>query len=81
VVRRWEDLDYIKANVGLSSALWHLCFSLAFIFAVVGVIGDAANVKLGLTPSSWLLLAIVLSVMSTSFGISVAVEWYLKTSA
>ncbi len=30
-----------------------------FIFAALGVIGDALNITLGLEPMSWLLLAIV----------------------
>jgi len=33
--------------------------SLCFIFAALGVIGDALNITLGLEPTSWLLLAIV----------------------
>jgi putative effector of murein hydrolase LrgA (UPF0299 family) len=47
---------------------------------VLGVIGDAANVKLGLEPTSWLLLAIVASVLSVSLFIGWAVAWYLRST-
>ena len=81
MVHHWEDLDKLKAQIGIAGTLWHLCFFLSVIFAALGVIGDAANVKLGLTPCSWLLLAIVLSLAGISFGIGLAVAWYLKIAA
>jgi hypothetical protein len=81
MVHHWEDRDKLKAHIGLAGTLSHLSFSLAVIFAVLGVIGDAANVKLGLTPCSWLLLAIVLSITSVSFVIGWATVWYLKIAA
>ena len=35
-----------------------ICFLLGIIFAVIGVIGEAANLTLGLSSTIWLLLAI-----------------------
>ena len=81
MVHNWENLDYQKAAVGLSGWFWYLCFFLAIIFAVVGVIADAVNVKLGLNACSWLLLAVVASVMGVHFAIPWALQWYLKTAA
>jgi hypothetical protein len=81
MVHNWENLDHQKAAIGLSGWLWYLCFFLAIIFAVVGVIGDAASAKLGLTPCSWFLLAVVASVIGVYFAISWVVEWHLKIAA
>jgi len=35
-----------------------ICFFLGIIFAVIGVIGEVANITLGLSSTIWLLLAI-----------------------
>jgi hypothetical protein len=76
----YEDLEKMKANLGQSGAIGHICWFLAIIFAVLGVIDDAANVKLGLDPTSWFLLAIVASVLSVSVFIGWAVAWYLRST-
>jgi hypothetical protein len=36
-----------------------ICQYACFVFAALGVIGDAFNITLGLEPMSWFLLAIV----------------------
>ena len=79
--RYWENLDYLRASIGRAGALGGLCFSLAVIFAALGVIADAANVKIGLNACSWLLLAIVVAVLSETFYIGWALAWYVKTAA
>jgi len=78
MARPYEDLEKMKASLSRSGALGHICWFLGIIFAVLGVIGDAANVNLGLEPISWLLLAIVASVLSVSLFIGWAVAWYLR---
>lgn len=80
MVRSWEDLEKVKASVGRSGLVGGVCWFFGFVFAVLGVIGDAANVKLGLTPCSWFLLAIVVSVLSVSVYIGWAAAWYLRSS-
>jgi hypothetical protein len=77
--RPYEDLEKLKASLGRSGALGHVCWFLGIVFAVLGIIGDAANVKIGLEPESWLLLAIVASVLSVSLFIGWAVAWYLRS--
>jgi len=79
MVRHWEDREYVKASVGSSGALGHGCWFLGIVFAALGVIGDAANVTLGLEPISWLLLAIVAFMASIPLFIGWAVAWYLRS--
>ncbi len=66
------------ASIGVSGLCGHISFFLGVIFAVLGVIGDAANVSLGLEPISWLLLAIAAFVISAigyfSWGVVVYVD-------
>jgi len=45
-------------------AFAHVLWFLGAVFAVLGVIGEAINVTLGLEPISWLLLAIAAFVAS-----------------
>ena len=47
------------AGAGVSMVLAHVCWLLGLVFAVLGVIGDAVNITLGLEPMSWFLMAIV----------------------
>jgi hypothetical protein len=78
---RWADLETMKGAINSGGASGHFLWFLSIIFAVVGVVSDAANVKLGITATSWLLLAVVASAMSASAFIGWAVSWYLKTAA
>ncbi len=61
----FKDRDDVKAEIrdcGLTAAVFtYVCF----IFAALGVIGDALNMTLGLEPISWLLLAIVAGLNAT----------------
>ena len=50
---------------------------LGIVFAVLGVIGEVMNITLGLEPMSWLLLAIVASVVSIPHMIGWALFVYL----
>lgn len=80
MARRWEDRKQMAASIGTAGLWGHICWFLGIIFAVLGVIGDAANVSLGLEPMSWFLLAIVASVLSISLFIGLAMAWYLSTT-
>ncbi|MFC1952023.1 hypothetical protein ACFLV8_00090 [Chloroflexota bacterium] len=76
----WEDREKLKASLG-SAGLWgHTCWFLGVIFAVLGVIADAVNINLGLTPISWLLLAIAAFLAGIPCFMSIAMMWYLKTT-
>jgi hypothetical protein len=74
---RWEDREQIKRGIGLQGLLGDVCFLLGVVFAVLGVIGDAVNVTLGLEPMSWFLLAIVACLASLAFFIGWAMGLYL----
>jgi hypothetical protein len=61
------------ATHGLSGHAWtgRISWILGVIFAVVGVVGEAANTTLGLAPTSWYLLSIAAFVS----GVGNIVAW------
>ena len=63
----WEEpfknREEMRAALGPMGLSGHISLFLGIIFAVLGVIADAANATLGLEPASWLLLAIVACVV------------------
>ncbi len=79
MARHWEDREYVKAGVGSSGLLGHICWFLGIAFAALGVIGEAIDTTLVLEPISWYLLAVVASVLSISLFIGWAVSWYLRS--
>jgi len=75
----WEGRKRMADVRGMG--LWaHAGWFLAAVFAVLGIIGDAANVTLGLEPTSWLLLAIVAFAAGMPFFMGVGMAWYLRTT-
>jgi len=78
--RHWEDREQIKASLGSSGMSAHICWFLGVIFAILGIIADAANVTLGLTPTSWFLLAIVTLLVSITMFFGMGLAWYLITA-
>ena len=56
---RWKNRKMILTSASTSMASAHVCWLLGAVFAVLGVIGEAINVTLGLGSTSWLLLSIV----------------------
>jgi len=80
MARHWEDREKIKVGIGSEGKWGHIFWFAAALFAVLGIVGDAANVTLGLEPMSWFLLAIVAFLASITFFIGWAVSWYLETT-
>jgi hypothetical protein len=76
----YEDLEKLKTYAGRAGLLGGIFRALGIVFALLRVIGEAANVKIGLEQTSWYLLAIVASVLSVSLWISWAVSLYLKST-
>ena len=76
---RWEDRKQLADVRGTGMAA-HVGWFLGVIFALLGIIGDAANVNLGLEPISWLLLAIFAIVASVPFYMGLGLAWYLRTT-
>ena len=80
MARDWEDKEKMKAKLGSEGLVGHICWFLAAVFAILGIIGDAANVTPGLEPISWFLLAIATFLASITNFIGWAVSWYLNTN-
>jgi len=78
--RHWEDREFIKASLRSVGLQAHICWFLGVIFAVLGIIADAANVTLGLESVSWFLLAVFTMMIGMIWFFSVAMAWYLKTT-
>ena len=74
----WEDRKRVSDVRGMGLCA-HVSWFLGAVFAVLGIIGDAANITLGLEPASWLLLAIVTFLAGMPFFMGVGVAWYLRT--
>lgn len=55
----FKNREHVMAEIRRCALMGLISQYLSFIFAALGVIGDASNTKLGLEPTSWLLLAIV----------------------
>jgi len=79
-VPHWADREKVKADLSRCGRAQNICWFIAVTFVLVGIIGDAANVILGLQPMSWFQLAIVGFVASITFRIGWAVSWYLNTN-
>ena len=73
----WADRDKMREGLSRSGKTGHIYWFLAAIFAILGIIGDAVNLTLGLEPISWFLLSIVTFLASITFFIAWAVSWYL----
>lgn len=79
MVGHWEDLEQMKARVGSEGEETHVLWFVGIVFAILGVIADAANHTIGLESSTWLLLAVVALLASMGSRIEWAVAWYLRT--
>ena len=78
--RHYLDRESIKASLGSSGMSAHICWFLGAVFAILGIIGDAANITLGLEPTSWFLLAIVTFLASITYFFGMGLAWYLITT-
>jgi len=76
---RWENRKQM-ADVRVTGLWAHAGWFVGAIFAVLGIIADAANVSLGLEPTSWFLLSIAVFVASMPFYMGVGMAWYLRTT-
>jgi hypothetical protein len=77
---RWNNHEWI-VSMGSKWSMWGgLCWTLGIIFALLGIIADAANTDLGLLPTSWFLLAVVSLVASTAWYIGWAVAVYVDAA-
>ena len=55
----FKNREEVKAEIRACDRFGGICQYACFLFAILGVIGDAVNITLGLESMSWFLLAIV----------------------
>ncbi len=60
----FKNREQVKAEVKLCSTVGTVFQLLGFLFAILGIIGDASNITLGLESISWFLLAIIAGISS-----------------
>jgi hypothetical protein len=60
----FKNREQVKAEVKLCSTVGTTFQLLSFLFAILGIIGDALNTTLGLETMSWFLLAIFVGIAS-----------------
>jgi hypothetical protein len=60
----FRNREDVKAEIRLCSTMGSVFLLLSLLFAVLGIIGDAANTTLGLETMSWFLLAIIVGIAS-----------------
>jgi hypothetical protein len=75
---RWEDRTKVKSGIATLGLWGHIAFWLGYPFALLGIIGDAAGVKVGLSATSWLLLSIAAFASAIVCFIGWGVCWYLS---
>jgi hypothetical protein len=75
---RWSSGEQAQRMAGMWAVLGGICWMLGLIFAILGVIAEAMNDTLGLTPLSWYLLAIALFAAGISWYIGWAVGLLYK---
>jgi hypothetical protein len=55
----FKDREQVKAEIRNCDLFGGICQFACFVFAALGVIGDASRITLGLGSMSWFLLAVV----------------------
>jgi len=54
----FKNREHVLAEIRRCALAGSVCSYLSFLFAALGVVGDALNTTLGLQPIIWLLLAV-----------------------
>ena len=73
----FKDREELNARIKLCGMWSSICVVLAFLFALLGIIGDALNIALGLETMSWFLLAIFFVMVCIAPNIHLAVYRHL----
>ena len=74
------DPEKVKGDLVACGRAADIGWYLIIPFVLLGIIGDAADINVGLEPVSWFLLAIGSMLAGIFFRIGWAVSWYLKTN-
>ncbi len=70
--KSWNDHKKLLDAGGGWACMAHIFWFVGIIFLLLGIIGDATNMTLGLEPTSWLLLGIA-AILS---GIPAFIGWH-----
>ena len=73
----FQDREDVKLDIRQCSRVGTIIAICSLIFAVIGVIGDAVNITLGLESMSWFLLAIVVGILGINPFMKSAVARHL----
>ena len=73
MAKRWGSVKAIRGTAGVCRTGGIVSYLLAVVLALLGVIGEAIDVTLGLEPMSWYLLAIAAFLSSIAWYIGWAV--------
>lgn len=77
MIRHWENREFLKGGISKGGMYGHVLWFLGMLFAVLGIIADAGSGSLGLSATSWFLLAIVVMLGSVTFFIGLVISWLL----
>jgi hypothetical protein len=80
VKRHYADRESVKASLGSSGMSAHICWFLAAIFAIIGIVAAATDAAIGLGAMNWFLLAIVTFLASITYFFGMGLAWYLITT-
>ena len=70
----------VVGDLNACDTAFTVCWYLAGAFLLLGLVGELANLTLGLESISWFLLVIAALLAGVAFRIGWAVGWYLKTT-
>jgi len=81
MAKPWEkpfkDREEMKTTLSPMGLMGHVSLLMGIVFAILGIVADAANVALGLEPTSWLLLAIVACLAGMPAWLTWAISMHL----
>jgi hypothetical protein len=73
----FENREEMKSTLSPMGLMGHVTLFLGMIFAVLGIIADAANVALGLEAKYWLVLALVACVVGMPAWLTWGISMHL----
>jgi len=73
----FKDREEVKKEIRVCGFWCDICEYLLILFVILGVIGDALNITLGLETMTWLLLAVFFAVLSIGPHIHIVVAKHL----
>lgn len=73
----FKNREELKKEIRICGMWCDICEILLILFFIIGIIGDALNITLGLESMTWLLLAVFFAVLSIGPHIHITVDKHL----